>query len=493
MSDSVSNLIWCQLYLRGEYGECSPDGQKFAIYSFIDSPLPINIDQLKERVKEKIKLNHCQVNRIFVYPPGTELDMTNEPEAIEPDTSITELLEVLTNDNLSPTSGKHPLIVVVPRAPLQPAQSGLLSQVVSKVKVMSQQLKQIVDEESTLQLSKPSVEKFDNAMKKIGCKRDTPNWDQDEDTRRTIASLNESMVDFEWESLKEDSKANHENYMAYLNNSITLPVDSKLFDGTGTQNLLSTKMESVEVKTCGNIGVVMAHRRHQDVSIAISHMWAGIELKKANNTDNEGIRRQVILQHLSASHLNRSERVLTIMTDLGRRWHFYWFSKLKNALMIYKATSKGEANYLISHMMKKTGTTSAPPDFLNRSTWNEMFPSSSSCMDTIAEGGIGNGRGGNDRGGDNDEDHNSSEKYDRQNKKHRPNTNGQAQSSRGSSSVGGTGHATTLSLDFMDEEEEREATFRAVLDCLLPQYGFPPQMAQIDRHAEGPPTHIGVQ
>ena len=68
------------------------------------------------------------------------------------------------------------------------------------------------------------------------------------------------------------------------------------------------------------------------------------------------------------------------MTDLGPRWHFYWFGKGGKALMEYEATSKGEANYLIHHM-KSTDATSAPTDFLNHSSWNQMSPRLAEAMD----------------------------------------------------------------------------------------------------------------
>ena len=42
--------------------------------------------------------------------------------------------------------------------------------------------------------------------------------------------------------------------------------------------------------------------------------------------------------------------------------------------MVYQASSKGEAKYLIEHMNDPNGDTSAPTDFLNRASWNQMFP-----------------------------------------------------------------------------------------------------------------------
>ena len=58
------------------------------------------------------------------------------------------------------------------------------------------------------------------------------------------------------------------------------------------------------------------------------NMWAGVVLKKQDNNRHDEIRQQVVLQHLSASFLNADTGILTIMTDLGPRWHFYWFGVL---------------------------------------------------------------------------------------------------------------------------------------------------------------------
>lgn len=356
------------------------------------------------------------------------------------------------------------------------------------------------NEEKTVVMSRVSAPQFKRVMEiiKSKCTLDNPTWGPDEETKRTIAALDASMPDFQWASSKEDSPENKTRYMNYLMNNISLPNESKLFDGSGTSDLLEANMTSIGVKTKGNIDVVMAHNRFQSVDIAVLHMWAGIELKKQDNKEGKRIRHQVILQHLSSSYLNQDKPRLTIMTDLGERWHFLWFSKSKRALMIYEATSKGEANYFIRHMMEDTDSTAVPTDFLNRSSWNEMF-----SLETIPEekeGGIDNGRDGNDNekgGGDDyyrggDEDHGTRKSF-HQAKKHRQNANLRGQGSKGSSGAGATAHTASHSLDFMDEEEEQEAIFRAVVGCLLPQLEFSPQVAEIDRQAEGPPTHIGVQ
>jgi len=113
--------------------------------------------------------------------------------------------------------------------------------------------------------------------------------------------------------------------MVYLNNqnNIVLPQGGKLFEGNGTDDLLSVDITEYGVKTSGKIGVVLAADRHQGVETTRQNMWAGIELKKAENTQHSEILRQVVLQHLSASYLNSDVGIITIMTDLCDRWHFF--------------------------------------------------------------------------------------------------------------------------------------------------------------------------
>ena len=350
-------------------------------------------------------------------------------------------------------------------------------------------------DEATLQLSKPLVSRFQRAVQNIGVRIDAPEWEKDSTLVGEFDTLSSGMAAFDWGPGKEDCSANRSLYLAYLRNNqnITLPPKSKLFDGAEYGELLSTNFVSFGVKTRGNIDVVVAHERHQEIHTTRHNMWAGVELKKQDNNRNDEIHRQVVLQHLSASFLNEDTGILTIMTDLGPRWHFYWFSKEKNGLMAYKAQSRGEANYLIRHMMGGSGSalapTSVPTDFLNRASWNAMFPprKDDAFMEEAGEVNNSNKGGGQDSSGTSS----SSRKGGA--------SGGGAQQNRqstpagGNSDIAGSANVMANSLDFMDEEEEKEARFKDVLECILPQLGvFPHREVGFDPYAEGPPSHIGV-
>ena len=347
-----------------------------------------------------------------------------------------------------------------------------------KIDFMHARMMRQEEERKTLSLSRPSADGYARAIAKVGVKIDAPEWRKDTNTKNSCSQLESGMGNFRWNKGTEDSQDNRRKYMAYLKNKINLPNGSKIFDGAKAGNFLSTVFESMGIKTKGNIDVVMAAERHQKIATASRHMWAGLELKRQDNNSHGEIRRQVVLQHLSASVLNENRGVLTIMTDLGTRWHFYWFSKGQDAFMEYEATSKGEANYLIRHMKDAAGgTTSAPTDFLNRASWNEMFPPSAEIMNETERGGdtADGERGGEDGGG-------------KKRARRGP------QSPEGGGGARETAHATALSLSFMDEEEEKEARIRGVLQCILPQLGLrPSQVLQQDHHAEVPPSHIVLQ
>lgn len=345
------------------------------------------------------------------------------------------------------------------------------------------------EEEATLQLSKPLLTRYQTALHNIGVQVDAPEWENRSTLVGEFNTLTRGMAAFNWGPEKEDSPANRSLYLAYLRNNqnIVLPEKSKLFDGTQEGELLSTNFASFGVKTKGNIDVVVAHERHQNAKTIRQNMWAGVELKKQDNKKHDEIHRQVVLQHLSASFLNADTGILTIMTDLVTRWHFYWFSEENKRLMAYEAESKGEANYLIRHMMGSSVSTSAPTDFLNRASWNKMFPpreNDAFMQETREVDDPGEG-GGQDTSGASG----SSRKGG--------NSGGGAQQSRQSTAAGGNGDIAgsvkvmANSLDFMDEEEEREARFKDVLECILPQLGvFPHRELGHNHYAEGPPSYI---
>lgn len=222
-------------------------------------------------------------------------------------------------------------------------------------------------ESETLRISKPIPERYNAAMSRLGVPKDAPLW-HDKPTNLPRASPRH-----QWLPSKEDSPENRTAYMAYLRNTehLVLPHDTIIFDGTQDPKLLSVEMKGFRIKTSGNVDVPIANSRHQSLATVKENMLGALELKKDTNTAHTDIERQVTLQHMASSYLNPDTGLLTIMTDLNGRWHFFWFVKEKR-LMRYES-SESEARFLIEHMLDDPDCVSAPTGFLSRACWNDLF------------------------------------------------------------------------------------------------------------------------
>jgi phage pi2 protein 07 len=361
--------------------------------------------------------------------------------------------------------------------------------------VYQQAVKQQKDNE-TVSISNPTTEKYWKALVKSNVTLNTPTWNKKPPDLQTRYP---KMQEHTWLAEKEDSLQNRKLYMAYLNNkdNIDLPEGGKLFEGSTDSGFLGVWMEEIETKTKGNIDAVIAHSRHQELSTTRQHMWGGIELKKSeNNSDLNIIQKQVILQHLSASYLNDNTGILTIMTDLCQRWHFYWFSNKGNQLMKYEANML-EARYLIHHMMDKSSSDDlTPEDFLNRGSWKQAVhptdPSSLAAEDSQDkkdeyDGGESNSDGMDDQ----------SERAPTQSDRTQAHNMFGAKNTSGSDmknlhrkrSRGKDSWTEDSSLDFMDEEEQEEEIFRAVVRNSLAGM-FPPEVVEEGHSCIGPPKDI---
>lgn len=176
-------------------------------------------------------------------------------------------------------------------------------------------------------------------------------------------------------------------------------------------------------------------------------MCAGIELKKPDDQRDSEIDRQVVLQHLSASYLNDEDGILTLVTDLCDRRHFYWYINIRKNkechLMRYEA-SMTEARYLAHHMDDDASSsgTSAPEGFLNRASWKDVV--GAMHLDYVTEGGAGDVMDVQDS-----------------------------------------------SLDFMDDQDRREAVFQAFLKNSLPRMMYFPELAR-EPSSKGIPKDICV-
>ena len=304
---------------------------------------------------------------------------------------------------------------------------------------------------------------------------------------------------YQWADGKEDCDLNRQGFMAYLN-ELEFPQSVKLFEGSAAKDLLNTELSSAGLRVKGNIDVVVVDNKNQDISTTRQNIRMGIELKKVENTGDEMIQKQVVLQHLAASKLNHKTGVLTLMTDLNNRWRFYWFVEGMKNLMRYEAT-RSEAVYLIKHFLDEPKENlSVPQSFLSRGSWDGFSDDFSDALESIREeeqstqgGSSPDGGNGNAESSDAD-DEDDAERHsnntssgasetanttDRQSKRQgKPVTKKQRQLGFSSSN-----------LDFMDEDERRDEIFRMVLQNPHNRHLFPEPEAG-DTPGDVPPREI---
>lgn len=351
----------------------------------------------------------------------------------------------------------------------------------------TEEIKEIVDfvrakkaETETLIISVPKTERFNAAMHQLDFKKDAAEW-------MDKPSFNDPPSQpHVWLKSNEDSPENRAAYMKYLRNpdNIRLPRGTKLFEGSSDKDLLSVVFFGFgNVKTSGKVDVILTSSRHQSIATVRQNILVGIELKKDTNHEYSKIERQVVLQHLAASYLNADTGILTIMTDLKDRWHFFWFAEGK-LLMRYEAT-RTEATFLIQHSQNEQGQTSTPTSFLNRACWNDLFSSQLCDIEEVKS---------IDEVGDEDEDH--EQRWD-------GNAGGNSFSQSGGRSVsqqrtpgdswrasrhgksggskGGDRKHTQMddtSLEYMDKEERFEATLRRELQTSFHKVLYVPEVEE---------------
>lgn len=334
-------------------------------------------------------------------------------------------------------------------------------------------LKQKQDSE-TLLISQPETKRYANAMSRIGVRKDAPLWN-DKPT-----DLPNAPPHFTWLASEEDSLENRVAYMAYFRNNenLVLPPDTKIFDGNSDGEFLNVQMEGFRVKTSGNIDVPLAHNRHQSLATVKENMLGAFELKKDTDKEHARIERQVTLQHLAASYLNPNTGLLTVMTDLHDRWHFFWFAEDKR-LMRYEST-ESEARFLIEHMLDEPESVSTPTGFLSRLSWNDLFLDSPEAIvhnDSNSNGGEDDDD--NDGGGDDDEkDELALSHQEGALSLSRNKGFGETRNSGGTRCAALDEEEAKLSsspLGFMDKEEELEAVLHMAMHTSFHRMFGPPQ------------------
>ena len=344
-------------------------------------------------------------------------------------------------------------------------------------------LKQKQEDSETLLISQPETERYAKAMSRIGVLKDAPLWN-DKPT-----SLPNAPPRFTWLASKEDSPENRVAYMAYLRNNenLVLPRDTIIFDGNSDGEFLNVQMEGFRIKTSGNIDVPLANNRHQSLATVKENMLGAFELKKDTNREHAKIERQVTLQHIAASYLNPNTGLLTVMTDLHDRWHFFWFTKDKR-LMRYEST-ESEARFLIEHMLDEPESVSTPTGFLARASWNDLFLASITESPEAVIPNNSHNNGGEDYDDDDEKEERSLSHQEGALSLSRNKGFGEPRNSGGKRCAALDEEEAKLSsspLDFMDNEEELEAVIHMAMHTSFHRMFGPPQAEA----GNSPPSQI---
>ena len=335
----------------------------------------------------------------------------------------------------------------------------------------------------TLVISQPQTEQYNKAVANLEIIKDAAIWKNkpSEDELPTPQQVHE------WLSSKEDSEENRKRYMEYLCNpdNIKLPDGTQLFEGSSEKDLLSVRFSEFEnVKTSGNIDVIMVYSHHQCTATVRQNILVGIELKKDTNKKNGTIERQVTLQHIAASYLNPNTGVLTIMTDLNNRWWFYYFAEDKR-LLRYEA-SKSEAIFLIQHSLNKSDEEERLPDyFLKRACWNDMYRK----LDPIPETNSLDERGGENSERESDGGSTHSKDYSKRSSEQSGRSSNQQSGNSKRCRSSKQGQMDDPSMDYMDEEERLGAMLLREIQTSFHKMLYVPEVEGVE-DIDIPPLEI---
>jgi hypothetical protein len=334
----------------------------------------------------------------------------------------------------------------------------------------------------TLVLSKLTVDGYNRAVQSCGLRLIGAAWDV-----QSAIDCQHDVPVFTWLGVKENNIANRTAYMAHLKKEFTWPDGFDLVDGEDHASILSVPDLVDGQKISGNVDVIIARSVNIDNAALKQNIEAQIELKKTDNKENP--EKQVVMQHLAASSLNPDVGVLTLMTDLNKRWHFYWFGSQPHSLMKLVSTRR-RARYLLEHMFDDAGLAAEfPIDFLARRTWVQFLRP---LLEGIREMDDGENEYEDENQDDGGENQDKDSSTGGTSPKDNPSTtdwktvppSGKKGNGRSSRNYGsGSGNARTASgfgfqhdianeldlMDFYDEEERREVLLRLIAENAIPR------------------------
>eukprot|EP00547_Thalassionema_nitzschioides_P014339 CAMPEP_0194237956 /NCGR_PEP_ID=MMETSP0158-20130606/4816_1 /TAXON_ID=33649 /ORGANISM="Thalassionema nitzschioides, Strain L26-B" /LENGTH=447 /DNA_ID=CAMNT_0038972097 /DNA_START=84 /DNA_END=1427 /DNA_ORIENTATION=- len=230
----------------------------------------------------------------------------------------------------------------------------------------------------TIVLSEATYTSKTELMDMLGLPEDTASW-----LNKPALSQGQPIDGYSWQDGNEDSSENRTAYMAYLNNLLKLPEGYALADMQPHRQLLTVELlrETTESrKIRGTTDVAIARSESVRGDTVRNNIETLFELKKVEDMNRKDHTPQIIIEHFAASYLNVDHPVVSVLTDLNKRWTFFWFAKRENdkKMVLYRLPldgeqSKAEAKYILDSMYDSSLRDKLPTTFANRQSFGAVW------------------------------------------------------------------------------------------------------------------------
>jgi hypothetical protein len=247
--------------------------------------------------------------------------------------------------------------------------------------------------EKDYQFSSAPTKVFEKILKDYGITLGTPKWE--------IKNVKKAPVQFfRWERSKEDSQ--WVNYLDHLKVIFQWPQGYEL-ENVASSNLLNNTLSGKELN--GSTDVILLDVTNWRGKTFKNHIRVAIELKKSFESKLKQSENQAVLEHLSASELNRRQSVITVLTDLNDNWYFWYFGK--SGVLWRITANQVDARFLLENVFNQNGLENKyfPEGFVNRLSWHEFIQGSMQFSENVS-----NASSHND--GDNDNHSNAKDSHD---------------------------------------------------------------------------------
>ena len=203
---------------------------------------------------------------------------------------------------------------------------------------------------------------------------------------------------FDWHNSNEGSPQNRTAYMHHLQQNILLPKNYSFGDVQPIHNLLDVEIQGVDYESRqrlrGTTDVVITKIENIQHSTIRNSVDAQLELKKPRDLASKDHSPQVIAQHFAASYLNPMHGIVSVLTDLGSSWTFYWFADCKDApsgMALYKHMLQGKeapaaAKFVLENtiIVEPSMATALPTTFSSRISFEDVIKRLSQAPRPIA-------------------------------------------------------------------------------------------------------------